>query len=334
MFWQDPPYLHMQRSAWRGDATTGAATGTVHAQPAEACPCLRGATMSRLSKSLLAVAVVVGAVVALLAWWTGGASPALVDIDDAMAAVQSPTRTSTVPDDTTSGGASTAPAAAARRATPTGPAATTSNGTPATSTRSATPPSDPVPTAPAREWTVSSDVVDYDFEASRGTFVGFRIEEELMGQGQSTALGRTPAVTGHLVQRGQVISEAEFTADLSRIRADRTQREDAIQHALGTQTHPNATFVLDVPVELATLPPLGEAISTRARGRLTINGVTRDMTIPLRAALVDSDSLVVSTSFDVRLASHDIEVPSAPLVSGVADVATVEVQLYLVLTSK
>lgn len=319
MYWQDPPYLRMQRSAWRG-GTTGATTGTVHAQPTEACPCLRGATMSRLSKSLLAVAVVVGGVVAFLAWWTSGAAPGQVDIDDAMAAMRAPraTGTSTVADEPFFGGASTAPAAAADRAP---------------STRSAAPRTVPASTPAAREWTVSSDVVDYDFEASRGTFVGFRIEEELTGQGVATALGRTPAITGNLVQRGQVVSTAEFTADLTRIRSDRAQREDAIQRALGTDDHPNATFVLDAPIELATLPPLGEAIPTLATGRLTVNGVTRQVTVPLRAALVDSDSLVVSASFEVRPARHDVEVPHAPLVASVADVATVEVQLYLVPTS-
>lgn len=44
-------------------------------------------------------------------------------------------------------------------------------------------------------WTVTTDAQPYSLEDSTGTFVGFRIAEELSRVGAATAVGRTPEVT-------------------------------------------------------------------------------------------------------------------------------------------
>ena len=44
----------------------------------------------------------------------------------------------------------------------------------------------------AGTWTVDTSIGEFSFEDSTGTFVGFRVQEELCGIGSTTAVGRTP----------------------------------------------------------------------------------------------------------------------------------------------
>lgn len=250
----------------------------------------------RTRNLLLTIGIPVVIVGIVFVWWTSGDAPDEVDIANAL---------------------SEAPTATSEGATP-----TASDGTQPTATPGAT------DAAPSSSWTVDTDSVAYEFAESTGTFVGFRIDEELVEQGAVVAVGRTPTVTGSLTVDGMTITDAEFSADLRDITSDVSRRETAIQRTLDTDTHQFATFELDEPIELGTVPPLGEAIEAEGTGTLTINGTSQTVTIPLAAALVADDQLLVTSSFEVALTDYGMEPPSASVVVSVADVATVEIQLY------
>jgi hypothetical protein len=120
------------------------------------------------------------------------------------------------------------------------------------------------------------------------------------------------------------------TADLTVLRTDISQRDNRVQGALDTATHPTTTFELTEPVDLGTIPPVGEPVSVTAVGELTLHGVTRPVTVPLDAVVLSGVSaLLVTGSFEIELADYDIVAPSAPIVVSVADTGTVELQLYL-----
>jgi polyisoprenoid-binding protein YceI len=177
---------------------------------------------------------------------------------------------------------------------------------------------------------VDRDAVAYDFDAGTGSFVGFRIDEELSTVGATTAVGRTPEVDGTVVLAGTELVEASVTADLTALRTDIAQRDNRVQGALDTATHPTATFELTEPVDLGTIPPVGELVSVTASGEFTLHGITQPVTVALDAVVLSGVSaLLVTGSFDVELADHDIVAPSAPIVVSVADTGTVELQLYL-----
>ena len=177
-------------------------------------------------------------------------------------------------------------------------------------------------------WAVDTSVGTFDVVEATGTFVGFRVDEELANVGATTAVGRTPAVDGSVAIDGTTLTEAAFTADLTQIVSDRPRRDDRIQDALETGEFPEATFTLTEPVELEGDPTAGETVSVTAPGELTIHGVTQQVEVPLEAALVD-DLVVVTGALDIALADYDVEAPTAPIVLGVSDTATVELQLYL-----
>ena len=50
-------------------------------------------------------------------------------------------------------------------------------------------------------WRVDSETGSFSFEESTGSFVGFRVKEELAKIGAVTAVGRTDQVTGELFYR-------------------------------------------------------------------------------------------------------------------------------------
>lgn len=177
-------------------------------------------------------------------------------------------------------------------------------------------------------WSVDTSIGTFSVTETTGTFVGFRIDEELASIGATEAIGRTPSVTGSLTLDGTTLTEAAFTADLTAMVSDETMREDDIQDALGTSANPTATFLLSEPIELNAVPVEGEPIEVEATGALTVNGVTREVTVPLQAALTDG-VLVVAGSVDVALADFDVTKPTSPAVVSLADVATIELQLYL-----
>lgn len=178
-------------------------------------------------------------------------------------------------------------------------------------------------------WTVDTEVVEFDFDAGTGTFVGFRIAEELSTIGDTEAIGRTPVVEGLIEVAGTEVTAGSITGDLSVLVTDISNRDGATRRALDTDTYPTATFELTEPVELTAIPAVGEVVSATGVGELTLAGVTQPMEVPLEAALIDADTLIVTGSAQLLLSDHGIVAPSAPIVVSVADEGTIELQLYL-----
>lgn len=174
-------------------------------------------------------------------------------------------------------------------------------------------------------WNVDISVGDFTVDgATTASFVGFRVEEILSSIGSTTAVGRTPAVTGSVTIDGTTLTAADLTSIVS----DESRREDAIQDALNTSSTAEATFVLIDPVDLGEGAADGEAISVDANGDLSINGVTNQVEIELEAQLVDGKILVTGTT-DIAFAVFDVTAPTSPMALSVEDSGIVEIQLWL-----
>jgi polyisoprenoid-binding protein YceI len=179
------------------------------------------------------------------------------------------------------------------------------------------------------DWTVDTTTGTFSFEDATATFAGFRVEEELAQIGASTAVGRTPGVSGTVTIDGTTITSANIAVDLTAIVSDESRRENSIREALNTNQNPTATFVLTEPIDFGEVPTEGVTVSAIASGDLTINGVTRTVEIPLEAQ-VTGESILVVGSTSVIFADYEIATPSAPVVLSVADEGTIELQLWLV----
>lgn len=162
-----------------------------------------------------------------------------------------------------------------------------------------------------------------------GTFVGYRVQEELAGIGAATATGRTPAVTGTLVVEDGTVTTVEVEADLTQLRSDSSFRDGALgRQGLELNQFPTASFVLTQPVALPDGAADGAAFSVAAVGDLTLHGVTRAVTWPLEAQLVGATVVVVG-SLDVAMADYDITPPNAQRVLAIDDAGVAELQLRL-----
>ena len=184
-------------------------------------------------------------------------------------------------------------------------------------------------------WAVDSSIGTFDDAcldlACSAGFVGFRINEELVGFGAKTVVGRTPNVTGTMQITGSQITSVEIVADMTAIETDDSGRTSALKSAAGgleTNTFPEASFVLAEPIELGSVPVEGAAVNVNAVGDLTVHGVTNRVTIPLTAEMQAGLVVVFGSLVDMQLADYDIPKPTSVVVLSVEEIATMELQLF------
>ena len=272
--------------------------------------------------SVVAIALVLVVLLAIgLWWWLRDDAPARVDLGVAVSTLEddvveapatpsaNPTAIPTTPevvDDST-----TAPTPTAAQTTAE-PEAQTTEGVAAEGVEG--------------EWVINTSVAEFNYDDSTGTFVGFRVEEELASIGSTTAVGRTPLVTGSITISGETVTSVTVEADMTGVITDDSRRDRAIQSALSTRSFPTAVFRLTEPINLGDDPGSGP-ITTTATGELTVKDITRNVEIALEAQLVD-DTVVVVGSTEVVFADYDVSVPQVPIVLSAEDHGTVELQLF------
>lgn len=247
-------------------------------------------------RSLLIAAVAVVAVGALAAaYFTGRISPDAVDIDRAIA------------------DASAAPAASGADATSTG------DGSASEATEMVT------LTDASGSWSVDPDVVPFDTATGSGTWVGYRVDEELSGIGAYTAVGRSPRVEGEVTIDGGRVLTAVVRAELEGLVSDNGNRDSRVRPLFRDRP---VVFTLSAPVDFGGVPEEGQRVAVTARGTLRIGDIEREVSMELAADVVGARLVVTGTTI-VTLADYDVAVPSAPIVLSVSDEATIELQLFL-----
>lgn len=178
-------------------------------------------------------------------------------------------------------------------------------------------------------WAVDAHSGSFDYDSATGTFVGFRIQEELARVGSTTAVGRTGDVSGTVTIAGTNVTAVDIDVDLTTITTNDDRRDDKVQDALDTGQFPSARFSLTEPIDLD--PSAAEGVPTMAvaAGELTLHGVTQPVRFALEAQLV-GETIVVVGSTEIVFADFDVRVPSAPIVLSVEDRGTLELQVLLV----
>ncbi len=174
-------------------------------------------------------------------------------------------------------------------------------------------------------WTVDTSIGDIGDGSS--TFVGFRVNEVLDPGGDTTAVGRTPDISGQLDVSGTVIESFMLEADLTTLATDNNFRNGAIQRTLATDQFPSATFVSTEPVDLGQVPPEGEVFTVSVPGTLTIKDVSQDIVVDLEGGRAGGNVVVVG-SWPIAFGDFGISMPSAPIVVSVEDSGVLEWQIF------
>jgi polyisoprenoid-binding protein YceI len=203
---------------------------------------------------------------------------------------------------------------------PTGPAAV-STGAPAIPTGAAVAP----PASFDGTWNVETGLGSIaDGSAS---FVGYRVQEQLVGVGGHTAVGRTPKVTGSLALGGAVVSDVKITADMTALASDDSHRDDQLRRqAIESDNFPTATFTTTGSIDLGTLPADGTAVSVSATGTLTLHGVSKTVTVPLQV-IRSGGIIAVTGTLPIIFSDYSIQKPNSFSVLSVDDHGTMELHL-------
>jgi polyisoprenoid-binding protein YceI len=175
-------------------------------------------------------------------------------------------------------------------------------------------------------WKVDTSIGSFsDFS---GSFVGYRVQEQLANLGANTAVGRTPNVSGSLTIDATKVTSATITADLTSLESDDSRRDGQLsRQGIQTSQFPNATFTLKSPIDLGSVPKDGQEITATAKGQLELHGVKKDVEMPLKARLSGS-VIQVSGSLPIVFADYRVEKPNSFIVLSIADQGTMELQLF------
>jgi polyisoprenoid-binding protein YceI len=179
-------------------------------------------------------------------------------------------------------------------------------------------------------WTVDPSIGSFDYAANdfSGSWVGYRVQEELVGLGGAVAVGRTADVGGTLALAGSAITSTEMNADLTTLQSDQSMRDGQLgRQGIQTDQFPTATFVLTEPIELGTLPAEGEEVTATAVGDLTLLGVTQSVSIP-PGAVWSGDVIGVAGSLTFRWEDFGMDRPQSMKVVSLADDVTMEFQVF------
>lgn len=181
------------------------------------------------------------------------------------------------------------------------------------------------PTSLDGTWNVTTGLGSMD--NGTASFVGYRVQEQLVGVGGHTAVGRTTKLTGSMTLTGAVVDNVQITADVTALASDNDQRDNQLRRqALQTDTFPTAMFKTIQPIDLGTLPADGTSVSVNATGALSIHGVTKTVTIALQAVR-QGGLIAITGSLPIIFSDYSMQKPNSFSVLSVDDHGTMELHL-------
>jgi polyisoprenoid-binding protein YceI len=175
------------------------------------------------------------------------------------------------------------------------------------------------------------------WKVTTGSLAGYRVQELFAGEtSKHLAVAQTSSVTGGLTVNGDAsgyqVSGIALTVDLTTLHSvdqvagrNVSQRDGIVARQLDSQQIPLATFTA------ATASVPGTVTSTPADvtllGKLTIHGVTRDVTTTAHAQVV-GDKIEIAGNVTINMADYSVSPPRAPFVT-VDPTATIEFHVFL-----
>jgi polyisoprenoid-binding protein YceI len=192
-------------------------------------------------------------------------------------------------------------------------------------------------TPPASSTTSATTGLAGTWKVTTGSLAGYRVQELFAGEtSKHLAVARTSTVSGGMTvgadASGYQVSGITLTADLTSLHSvdqvagrDVSQRDGIVARQLETQQIPLATFTA------ATVSVPGSVTGTPADvtllGKLTLHGVTKDVTTTAHAQLV-GDKIEIAGTLTINMADYGVSPPRAPFVT-VDQTATIEFDLFL-----
>jgi polyisoprenoid-binding protein YceI len=169
---------------------------------------------------------------------------------------------------------------------------------------------------------------------TEGSQAGYRVREKLAQlPAQSDAVGRTTAVTGGMTVATSgdrlIARDLQIEADLTQLRSDETRRDNRIRtQGLESNRFPRATFVSTGDISVPASAGTGQPFDASVQGDLTLHGVTRRVTIPVKGQLTGGAAEVVG-SLEFPMSMFAIDPPNIGGFVTVQPNATLEFKIVL-----
>jgi polyisoprenoid-binding protein YceI len=176
------------------------------------------------------------------------------------------------------------------------------------------------------------------WQIASGSVVGYRVKEQFVGQTSShEAVARTGDVTGQvtIAQSGASyqMTSAKVTVQLANLASvdqvagyNVTNRDRIVQRSLSVSSFPTAAF----EAQSVTLPAgagTGQTMTVSVPGKLTVHGVTKDVTATLQLR-VSGSTAQIAGSIPTNMTDYGISPPSVGFTTVQPEV-TIEFQLNL-----
>jgi polyisoprenoid-binding protein YceI len=168
------------------------------------------------------------------------------------------------------------------------------------------------------------------WRATTASVVGYRVNEVLFGQ-NNVAVGRTHSVTGSITLSGTDVTKAGFTAQMSTVHSDESQRDNQFDgRIMDISQYPTATFALTSPITLAPASAVtsGRVISSQATGNLTLRGQTHPVTFDVTARYTTT-AIDINGAIPITFATWSIPNPGFGSAITTANHGTLEFLLVL-----
>jgi polyisoprenoid-binding protein YceI len=152
-----------------------------------------------------------------------------------------------------------------------------------------------------------SGQLDGTWQVATGSVAGFRVRETIIGFSNDVT-GRTGDVSGTVTVAGGQVSRAAFQVSLGAITVNGKARQPQLVKSLDVTAHPNATVTLTQPVTLSPAFSSGAVITRTAAATLTLNGISRPVTVTLSARR-DGTAIEAAGSLPVAFSDFRISGP-------------------------
>jgi polyisoprenoid-binding protein YceI len=176
-------------------------------------------------------------------------------------------------------------------------------------------------TVPTLVPTDGATLFTIDGSASKATFT---IDEVLFGN-PNTVVGETNKVAGQILVNAQDPSKSqlgEIKINVSTLVTDNDLRNRTLQgRILETDTPANqyATFVAKSITGLPESITVGQQVSFKLTGDLTIHQVTKTVTFDAKVTVVSEKQITGTASTSVKYSDFGISIPDVPSVTSVGD---------------
>lgn len=151
-------------------------------------------------------------------------------------------------------------------------------------------------------------------DAANATAAGYTVDELLNGS-DVTVVGSTTEVSGNVVIADDTLTQGQVVVMTNSITTDSDRRDSQFRgNIFETAAYPTATFDIDSPIDLSSLPKDGTTQTVTAEGTLTLKDQTRPVSVQMEV-LQSGDTLIASGAIPTTWADYGIEPPSLGFVT-------------------